>query len=107
MACSGALTDHRLAAAGRDHQGLAAAQVVATQVVGQLELLHAHPVILGDAREGVAAGDLIGAGADALALGQIGQGQLQGIGILDRYQQAIGPLGEVDQRVRAGLTSFS
>jgi len=50
-------------------------------------------VILGDAREGVAAGDLIGAGADALALGQIGQGQLQGIGILDRYQQAIGPLG--------------
>ena len=78
-------------AAVGDHQALATAQIVAAQIVGQLELLHAHPVILGDAGEGIAAGDLIGAHTTGtFTLRQIGQGQLQGVGVLDGYQQVVG-----------------
>ena len=78
---------------GRDHQLLTATQVVAAQIVGQLQLTHADAMILGDARQGIATGDLIGAGTNTLALGQIGQCQLQGIGILYRYQQAVRATG--------------
>ncbi len=72
---------------------LTATQVVAAQIVGQLQLVHADAMILGDARQGIATGDLIGAGTNTLALGQIGQCQLQGIGIFYRYQQAVRATG--------------